>query len=126
MPTELRLLAYSAILTWLMILVASMLKAGGDIRIMFGNREALPEVSPMANRADRAAKNMLENMVLFVAVLIASSGAHDHDRIVLGARMFFWARLAYWPVYVFGISYLRTALWTTAVAGMGLMLATAL
>ena len=32
MPTEIRLLAYSAILTWLMVLVASYLKAGGDLQ----------------------------------------------------------------------------------------------
>ena len=127
MPTELRLIAYSAILTWLMIVVASYLKAGGDIQIMFGNREALPQQSAMAGRAQRAASNMLENMVLFVAVSFVASAAHGHhDRVVLGARLFFWARLAYFPVYLFGITYVRTALWATAIAGMGLMLSAAL
>ena len=126
MPTELRLLAYAAILSWLMIIVASGLKAGFDLQIMFGNREALPNQTPLAGRAQRAASNMLENMVLFVAVLIATSGARDHDKIVLGARMFFWARLAYFPVYLAGIVYLRTALWAVGVAGMGVMLTAAL
>ena len=127
MPTEIRLLAYSAILTWLMVLVASYLKAGGDLQIMFGNREALPQVSPMANRAQRAASNMLENMVLFVAVTLVAATAHGHhDRIVLGARLFFWARVAYFPVYLVGIKYLRTGLWTTSVVGMGLMLSAVL
>lgn len=127
MPTELRLLAYAAILTWLMILTASMLRAGGDIKIAFGNREALPAPTPMAGRAERAAKNMLENLLLFVAVTMVSLGTDDHhDRIVLGARMFFWARVAYFPCYVAGITYVRTALWAVAVAGMGLMLSAAL
>ncbi len=129
MPTEIRLLAYSAILTWLMILIASGLKANWDLQIMFGNRDALPQQSPVAGRAQRAASNMLENMVLFVAVSLvaATATAHGHhDRIVLGARLFFWARVAYFPVYLVGIKYLRTGLWTTAVVGMGLMLSAAL
>jgi uncharacterized MAPEG superfamily protein len=126
MPTELRLLAYSAILTWLMIVFASGLKARFDLAVMFGNRADPDEPTPMAGRADRAAKNMLENMVLFVAVTLATAGAHEHDRVVLGARIFFWARVAYFPVYVAGITYLRTALWLTGVVGMGIMLSTVL
>ena len=104
----------------------AILKAGWDLQIMFGNREALPDVPPMAHRADRAAKNMIENMVLFVAVTVVALHAGHHHRVVLGARLFFWARVAYFPVYVFGITYLRTALWTTSVVGMGLMLSAAL
>jgi uncharacterized MAPEG superfamily protein len=127
MPTELRLLAYSAILTWLMIVVASGLKANFDLATMFGNREALPTQTPLAGRAQRAASNMLENLVLFVAVTLATAAAHGHhDRIVLGARVFFWARLAYWPVYLAGIPYLRTVCWLAGVVGMGLMLSAAL
>ncbi len=129
MPPELRLLAYSAILTWLMIITASMLRAGFDLRIAFGNREALPEQTPMAGRAARAAANMLENMVLFTAVMLVSMSARGedaHDRIVLGARIFFWARLAYFPVYVAGITYLRTALWTAGIAGLAIMLSATL
>lgn len=123
MPTELRLVAYAAILTWLMIVVASGLKANFDLGVMFGNRAELPDASPIAGRADRAAKNMLENMVLFVAVVLATAGAREHhDRVVLGARIFFWARVAYWPVYLAGITHLRTALWFTGVVGMGIML----
>lgn len=127
MPTELRLLAYAAILTWLMIMVASGLKANWNLPIMFGNREALPEQSPMAGRAQRAASNMLENMVMFIAVVFVASFAHGHhDRIVLGARLFFWARLAYFPVYLFGVTYVRTGLYFVSMAGMGLMLSAAL
>jgi uncharacterized MAPEG superfamily protein len=130
MPTEMRLLAYSAILTWLMIVVASMLRSRGDLRVAAGNREAYPEQTALAGRAARAAANMLENMVLFVAVSLVVAGAsgarEHHDRIVLGARMFFWARVAYWPVYLAGIPYLRTVIWVVSIAGMGLMLAAVL
>ena len=130
MPTELRLLAYSAILTWLMIVVASGLKANFDLGRMFGNREeptGPAEPPAVAGRADRAAKNMLENMVLFVAVVLATVGAHHHHhRVVLGARIFFWARVAYWPVYLAGITYVRTALWLTSIVGLAIMLSAVL
>ena len=126
LPPELRLLAYSAILTWLMIVVASGLKANFDLRLMFGNREQQPEPTPLAGRADRAARNMIENLVLFVAVTLATVGAHEHDRVVLGARIFFWARVAYFPVYLAGITHLRTAIWATSIAGMGVMLSAVL
>jgi uncharacterized MAPEG superfamily protein len=126
LPPAVRLLAYCAILTYLMIITASMLRSKGSLSLAFGNRGDMPEPTPMAARADRAAKNMLENMVLFVAVAVATIGAADHDRVTLGARLFFWARLAYFPVYVFGITYLRTALWAVGIAGMGVMLSAVL
>lgn len=127
MPLEIRLLAYSAILTWLMIVVASMLRTRGDLRFAFGNREDPRPPTPIAGRAQRAASNMLENMVLFVAVTIVAAGAREHhDRVVLGARIFFWARLAYFPIYLAGIPYLRTLVWTISIVGMALMLSAAL
>lgn len=126
MTPDLRLLAYSALLTWVMIMVASLLRTKGSLALGFSNRDALPEPSPLAGRADRAAKNMLENLVLFTAAVVAAHGAADHDRVVLGARVFFWARVVYWPLYLAGIPYARTAAWATGVAGCALMLAAAL
>lgn len=126
MPTDLRLLAYAAILSWLQIMLAGALRSRGDLAVSFGNRDKLAEPTPMAARAERAARNMLENMVVFTALLLAAQGAgHDHhDRVVLGARIFFWARLAYAVVYVAGITYVRTALWAVGVTGMGLIVST--
>src|SRR5688500_15938212 len=98
MNTDLKLLAYSALLTWIMLLVASALRTRSwtpaGIRIAFGNREELPKRTALAGRADRAAKNMIENFVLFAALLLAARLAGgDRGRIELGAQLFFWARL---------------------------------
>jgi uncharacterized MAPEG superfamily protein len=122
--TPTKLLLYSAILTWLMIMVASLLRTHGNLDAGFGNREDLPPASPLAGRAERAAKNMLENMVLFTAIVVTAGG--NLDRVKLGAEIFFVARLAYWPVYLAGIKYLRTVLWAVSIVGMGLIAATAL
>jgi uncharacterized MAPEG superfamily protein len=121
--TPTKLLLYSAILSWLMIMVASLLRTGGDLNLGFGNREDLPPTSALAGRADRAAKNMLENLVLFVAIMVVAGG--PADRVKLGAEIFFFARLAYWPAYLAGIKYLRTGLWAVSIVGMGMIAATA-
>jgi uncharacterized MAPEG superfamily protein len=128
MHTEIRLLTYSAIVAWLMVMLGSALKAGGNINLGFGNREAMPEPTPMAARADRAAKNMLENLILFTAIILAAqaAGTGGSSRVVLGARLFFFARVAYWPLYVLGVTHVRTAAWAVALAGMGLIVSTIL
>ena len=37
-------------------------------------------------------------------------------------RSFFWARLTYWPVYLAGIVYLRTAVWAVSILGLAMMI----
>jgi len=36
----------------------------------------------------------------------------------LGAQLYFWARVAYLPIYLAGIPYLRTAVWAVSLWGM--------
>ena len=42
---------------------------------------------------------------------------------LLGAQLFFWARLVYAVVYLIGIPWLRTGVWTVSVIGMILIFA---
>jgi uncharacterized MAPEG superfamily protein len=128
MPVSIQLLAWSAVLTWLMIFSAAMARARAwtpdGLKRAFGNRdEALPDPSPAVARADRAAKNMSENLPLFIAVVVAAylAGRGGTDRVELGAHLFFWGRVGYLPIYVVGIRYVRTLLWWTAVVGIGLV-----
>ena len=113
----------AALLNWLMIVVAALWRVDAltsvGLKRAFGNRAHLPEAAPAAARADRAAKNMTENMILFVVVLAASRlGGADAHALTPGAATFFWARVAYWPVYITGIPYLRTLLWVTSLFGL--------
>ncbi|WP_421723092.1 MAPEG family protein [Bauldia sp.] len=88
------------------------------------NRDQVPAPSPVAARTDRVATNMLENLVLFIAVIVAVGLAgRESPQTQLGAAIFFWARLVYWPVYVIGIPYLRTLLWLAAMIGIGMVAA---
>jgi uncharacterized MAPEG superfamily protein len=117
-------LAASAVLTWVMIMAAALLRSKmwtpDGLKFAFGNRENALDSTELAGRADRAAKNMLENMVLFTALFAAVklSGSSPGSSFVESTNIFFFARLAYWIVYLLGIPYVRTAIWAVAVFAM--------
>jgi len=127
MTTTLTLVIYMAILTWLTVLLASLIRVKGwtpsGTMMALGNRDRLPEATPFAGRAERAARNTLENFVLFAAIaLVAHAAGATSPKIATGAQIFFWARVLYVPVYCAGISYLRTAIWVVSIVGLGMMI----
>ena len=87
-----------------------------------GNREGLAPCTGWAGRAHRAHHNMLESLVLFAAlVLVAVVSQKANSTTLLGAQLFFWARLAYAVVYLAGIPWLRTGVWLVSVIGLALI-----
>jgi uncharacterized MAPEG superfamily protein len=127
MMTDFTVLVWSAVLLWLMLVTASALRtqgwAPGGVGRAMGNRDDLPAPTPLAGRADRAARNMLENLVIFTALVAAVHFAGKAStQAQLGANIFFWARVAYWPAYLAGSS-LRSIIWTISVIGLGMIAA---
>jgi uncharacterized MAPEG superfamily protein len=127
MTSTLTLVIYMAILTWLALLAAGLIRANGwtlpGMMIAMGNRDNLPEATPLAARADRAARNTVEGFILFAAIaLTAHAAGIAIPRVALGAEVFFWSRILYIPVYYAGIAYLRTVVWTVGVAGLAMMI----
>ncbi len=95
--------------------------------LALGNREKIPEPTPLAGRALRTAQNTLENFVLFAAIaLVAHAAGADGPKVEAGAQIFFWARVLYVPVYYAGIAYLRTGLWVVSIVGLAMMLSATL
>ena len=125
MMTTVQALVWSGILTFLMFMVASALCAkvwtSPGAQIAFGNRENLPMPLGAAGRADRAARNMIEGMILFLAAVLAAEMVDKGAQAATGATLFFWARLIYWPVYMAGIVYLRTAVWFVSIIGIAMI-----
>lgn len=120
MKPELVWLLWAVALTFVQMLVAV---GGATLQVglpaLAGNREGLPPFTGWAGRAQRAHQNMLQNLVLFAAlVLIAVVTNKTNSTTLLGAQLFFWARLVYALVYLAGIPWLRTAVWTVSVIGM--------
>jgi uncharacterized MAPEG superfamily protein len=123
MKPELALLVWAVLLTFVQMLIAVM---GATLQVglpaLAGNREGLAPCTGWAGRAARAHHNMLENLVLFAAlVLVALAAGRTNSTTLLGAQLFFWARLAYALVYLAGIPWLRTAVWLVSVVGLALI-----
>ncbi len=120
MKPELNLLVWAVVLTVVQMLVAAQgaMNQVGFMRLV-GNREGMPEITGWGGRAARAHRNMLENLVLFASlVLVAVVAGKTNDMTLLGAQIFFWARLAYAVIFVAGIIWVRTAAWAVSMAGL--------
>jgi uncharacterized MAPEG superfamily protein len=120
MTVELKLLVWSSALALMQMLIALLGAIGqAGVPALAGNRENLPAFGGWAGRAQRAHRNMLESLTVFAAlVLVAQVAGRSDAATAQGAQLFFWSRLAYAPVYVMGIPWLRTALWGVSFAGL--------
>ncbi len=123
MKPEFTLLLWAVLLTVVQAVVAAqgaMLQVG--LPMLAGNRDGMPEIRGWAGRAARAHRNMLENLVLFAAlVLMAVVAGKTNGTTLLGAQIFFWARLAYAGIYIAGIPWLRTGVWALSVVGLAMI-----
>jgi uncharacterized MAPEG superfamily protein len=77
----------------------------------------MPAPSPLTGRAERAARNMLENLLLFTA-LVAAVRLGGKAAPAGAAALFFWARVAFFGVYLAGVPYLRTAVWVVSIVAL--------
>ena len=120
MTPELKYLVWSAVLTFVLVLIAA---SGAQLQVglekLAGNREGLPEMTGWAGRAERAHRNMLENLILFaILVLVAQAVGVRNGMTLLGAQLFFWGRVAHAVLYIAGIPWARTAAWGVSVIGL--------
>lgn len=127
MNAELTLLVYSVILTFLIIMVpalAGILQNG--LATQAAARDGLPEPTVFAKRARRLQDNMIENMVLFVPLVLAVqvAGVSNADT-VMGAQIFVVARVFHAGIYLAGIPWIRPLAWAVSVVGL-IMIASAL
>lgn len=119
MSLEIQILAYSALLGLAQIILAShaaSFQRGYDWTA--GSREE--EVDPLtgaANRFARALANFLETFPLFAALVLAAHVTGREGTLTFwGAHLYFWARLAYVPLY--GVRIVRSLVWNVAAAGI--------
>ncbi len=85
-----------------------------------GPRDGLPQRSGLITaRLERAQANLMETLPLFIgAVLIAHVLGENGSLTFWGTQAFFWARLAYIPLYAFGVPYVRSIAWLIAAGGL--------
>jgi len=123
LSAELMILVWSVILTFVLILVpATQSVLTNGLKVMAGPRDQIPEPSVTNKRLRRLAANMIENMVLFVPLVLAAAvaGVSNHWT-VLGCQLFLGGRLVHAVVYALGIPWVRPAFWAVATVGMGMI-----
>ena len=130
MTETLTYVVYSAILTWVSFIIGSIVRNKlwtlKGYMIGVGNRDDRDTVLPptvLAGRAARAANNTVEGFLTFSALaLTAHVAGVDNEQVAQGAMIFFWARVAYLPIYYVGIPHLRTLVWFVSVWGQIMIL----
>ena len=123
MKPEMMLLVWAVLLTVVQAVVAvqgAMMQVG--LASLMGNREGMPDIRGWGGRAARAHRNMLENLVLFAALVLAAMIAgKTNDMTLLGAQIFLYARIAYAVVYIAGLPWIRTAVWAVSIVGLAMI-----
>ena len=115
MSTDLKYVAFTTILTaslWIPYVVCQVMTNGPLAPPNYV--DPAPRPLPLwGKRADRTYINAVETFAPFAALVIAVHLAGKADaRTAFWAMAFFWLRLAHAAVYLLGIPYLRTLIFT--------------
>jgi uncharacterized MAPEG superfamily protein len=80
--------------------------------------------SARAGRAARASKNYQETYPAFIGLLLGLAFIGDPTGLGIGgAWVWLIARIAYVPLYLTGIPYIRSLVWLLSIAGLLIMMA---
>jgi uncharacterized MAPEG superfamily protein len=123
MTLELRLLAYSIVVFFVVVFVqaSEAILRNGAIP-MANNRDDLPAPSKLQLRLKRLTSNYQENLLIFAPlVLIAASANIANDWTALGARLFFYSRIAHAIWYMAGLPLIRPLFWLIGVIGCAMI-----
>ena len=124
MTTELTLLAWSIVLGLLHALATGQISVQQyGLAYNMGPRDEEKKATGMGGRITRAFSNYMQTFPFFAAAVLVAHVAGRHSwGTVLGAHLYFWARLVYVPLYAAGIPVVRTAAFGVALLGIVLIL----
>lgn len=124
LPIELVLLGWSTILLFAHVMIDGQ-TATRDRGLGWNAGPRDGEAKPLgilAGRANRALRNFQETYPAFVALALALAiSGRTGGMGEAGAWTWFVARIAYLPLYLFGIPYLRSLCWAVSMLGLILM-----
>ena len=100
-------------------MLIELLTKNTSLKYFLSSRDENTTISVQAQRANRALKNLLETFPIFIGITLLSL-IKDVDNSTVAL---FWLifRIIYVPVYVLGINYLRTGIWTASLICLILM-----
>lgn len=125
MAIELQMLAWAGVLglAQVMLAAAAITRERGTQWNASARDGQAPPPGMLAGRLQRAQANFLETFAVFAAAAIAVVVAGRQDSsTALAVQLYFWARLAYVPLYAAGIPYVRSLAWLVSLAGILMLL----
>jgi uncharacterized MAPEG superfamily protein len=128
LPTELVVLTWGCILAFLHILAAAQAKTRQyGTKWNMGARDGeLPPPNAVVGRLMRAQANFFETFPIFIAAVILALSVGSTEMTRLGAWLWLGARVAYLPLYAFGVPVVRTLAWMVSLVGIVMVLMPAL
>jgi uncharacterized MAPEG superfamily protein len=120
-PTEVFILAFAALLLVLHIQVAirAKTKQYGIEWNMGARDEAMPAVSPVVGRLERARDNFLETLpIATIALFGVVVAGKANETTAIAGWIWFAARAVYLPLYWMGVPKVRTFVWAIGLAAI--------
>lgn len=122
MHPDLIMVAFTIILALAQIFLATAARtAETGMKWNAGPRDTASEVpvGVKTGRLMRAQANLFETLPLFIgAVLVAQLGDKAGHLTMWGTHLYFFGRVAYLPLYYWGVTGLRTLAWAVSLAGL--------
>jgi len=125
MTLELKILALAIVLGLVQIVLASHATSlqRGYRWTASARDEAVPPLTGMAGRLDRALRNFIETFPLFAAAVLIAHLVGRHGWMTeCGALLYFSARVVYVGLYAAGVFLARSLVWNVATGGTILIL----
>ena len=114
MTFELRILALSVVLGLVQIVLASHAASlqRGYLWTAGSRDEAVPPLTGIAGRLERALRNFVETFPLFAAAVLIAHVTNTHSWMTeWGVQLYFGARVGYLALYAAGVFLLRSFVW---------------
>jgi uncharacterized MAPEG superfamily protein len=121
MTIELKMLAWTAILGLVQLLIVSQFfTAANGLTYNMGPRdEPQKPLSTLGGRFKRAFANLMETFPFAAAAILIAAVTNRHNGYTeWGSQLYFWARLVYVPLYAAGIPGLRSLIWVVSLVGI--------
>ena len=125
MTLELKMLALSIVLGLVQIILASHAASlqRGYVWTASSRDEAVPKLTGVAGRLERALQNFVETFPLLAAAVLIAHVAGIHSWMTeWGAQLYFWGRVIYLALYAAGVFLMRSLVWNIATLGIVLVL----
>ncbi|WP_324523761.1 MAPEG family protein [Brevundimonas sp.] len=126
MTPEFIMLAFTLILALVQIMWAASARTSElGLKWNAGARDGVPPPpGPLAGRLMRAQANLFETLPIFAAaVIMAHVAGEDGQLTFVGTHLYFFGRLAYLPLYAFGVPYIRSVAWAVSLVGLVMVIA---